>query len=166
MSEENKKNVEEENEEQLDAENFTSNANKMILQTHTQINHYLCGDIVTHKKGYVEVELQTENDMVVDSMGLVHGGFVFGAADFAAMAAVNEKNVVLVASNCQFLSPVKVGDLVRFKAQVRHQEGRKRNVHVKAFVHDIKVFEGEFMTVITERHVLRLKLYNEEDYEN
>jgi acyl-CoA thioesterase len=166
MSEEKGKNEETKNDdEQLENESFSANANKVILQTHTQINHYFCGDIIVHKKGYVEVELQTEDEMVVDNMGLVHGGFVFGAADFAAMAAVNEKNVVLVASNCEFLSPVKVGDTVIVKAQVRHQEGRKRNVHVRAFVHDIKVFEGEFMTVITERHVLRLKLYNEEDYE-
>ncbi len=146
-------------------EQLTREKDKLILETHTLINHYLCGDITVHKKGYVEVELETENEMVVDSLGLVHGGFVFGAADFAAMAAVNEKNVVLVASECQFLSPIKVGDKVVFKAQVRHQEGRKRNVHVKAFVHDIKVFEGEFMTVITERHVLRLKLYDEGDNE-
>jgi len=136
---------------------------KVILETHTLINRYLCGEIITHKKGYVEVELTTENDMVVDDMGLIHGGFIFGAADFAAMAAVNEKNVVLVASNCQFLAPAKVGDVVLVKAQVRHKEGRKRNVQVKAFIGDIKIFEGEFMTVITEKHVLKLKLYEEED---
>ena len=30
---------------------------------------------------------------------------------------------------------------------------------------DIKVFEGEFKTVVTERHVLKLKLSGEEDGE-
>lgn len=144
-------------------ESFLNDKNKLPLETHTLINTYLCGDIIKHEKGYVELELETENEMVVDELGLIHGGFIFGAADFAAMAAVNERNVVLVASECQFLSPVKLGDKVLFKAQVRHQEGRKRNVHVKAFVQDIKVFEGEFMTVITERHVLKLKLLDEEE---
>lgn len=144
-------------------ESFLNDKNKLPLETHTLINTYLCGDITKHEKGYVELELETENEMVVDELGLIHGGFIFGAADFAAMAAVNERNVVLVASECQFLSPVKLGDKVLFKAQVRHQEGRKRNVHVKAFVRDIKVFEGEFMTVITERHVLKLKLLDEEE---
>ncbi len=142
---------------------FITNKDKLPLETHTMINNYLCGEITKHTKGYVELELQTENEMVVDSYGLIHGGFIFGAADFAAMAAVNEKNVVLVQSECQFLSPVKLGDVVHFKAQVRHQEGRKRSVHVRAFVLDIKVFEGEFMTVITERHVLKLKLAEEEE---
>ena len=151
--------------EEQNGEEITSlvDKDKIILNTHTKINRYLCGEIIKHEPGYVEVELETENEMVVDDLGLIHGGFVFGAADFAAMAAVNERNVVLVASECQFLSPVKLGDKVLVKAQVRHQEGRKRNVHVRAFVLDVKVFEGEFMTVITERHVLRLKLYDEEE---
>ncbi len=156
-----KKKQEEESQEELDS--LLAKKENLILNTHTMINRYLCGEIIKHEKGYVEVELETENEMVADELGLIHGGFIFGAADFAAMAAVNEKNVVLAASECQFLSPVKLGDTVLFKAQVRQQEGRKRNVHVKAFVYDIKVFEGEFMTVITEKHVLRLKLLQEEE---
>jgi acyl-CoA thioesterase len=52
---------------------------------------------------------------------------------------------------------------VNFVARVRHKEGRKRNVHVEAYVLDIKVFEGEFKTVITERHVLKLKLLDQEE---
>lgn len=103
--------------------------------------------------------------MIADSMGLIHGGFIFSAVDFAAMAAVNERNVVLVASECQFLSPVKFGDIVNFTAKVRHKEGRKRNVHVIGNVLEIKVFEGEFKTVVTERHVLKLKLNGENDDE-
>lgn len=158
---ENQENNQQSDEDAL--EGYLEKKKQIPLQTHNLINTYLCGEITKHEKGYVELELETENDMVVDEMGLIHGGFVFGAADFAAMAAVNERNVVLVASECQFLAPVKMGDKVLFKAQVRHQEGRKRNVHVKAFVLDIKVFEGEFMTVITERHVLKLKLDASQD---
>ncbi len=136
---------------------------KTYLHTHTLINNYLCGDIVELKKGYCEVKLEAENEMVVDEEGLVHGGFIFGAADFAAMAAINEPTVVLVASECQFLAPAKLGDTIIFKAQARHQEGRKRIVHVRGYLNDVKIFEGEFMTVITERHVLKLKLLKEEN---
>ena len=50
-----------------------------------------------------------------------------------------------------------------FVAKVRHKEGRKRNVHVEGFVLDIKVFEGEFKTVVTDRHVLKLKLLEDDD---
>ncbi len=54
-------------------------------------------------------------------------------------------------------------DEVRVIARVRHKEGRKRNVNVTAFVHEIKVFEGEFKTVVTERHILKLKLLNDSE---
>ncbi len=135
---------------------------EIILKTHTKINKYLCGEIIEHSEIKVLLRFETNEDMVVDDYGLIHGGFIFGAADFAAMSVVNEKNVVLVASDSEFLSPVKLGDIVTFTAILRQTEGRKRNVDVKAFVHDIKVFEGEFKTVITERHVLKLKLLDEE----
>jgi acyl-coenzyme A thioesterase PaaI-like protein len=151
--------------EELDIHEYKADDKEVVLHTHNRINQVLSGEIVKMELGRVEVLLITLPEMLADDIGLIHGGFIFSAADFAAMAAVNEKNVVLVASDCQFLSPVKLHDEVHFIAKVRHKEGRKRNVNVVAHVHDIKVFEGEFKTVITERHVLRLKLLEDEKEE-
>lgn len=148
-------------EDELEIDSYESNESEVLIGTHERINTNLCGEIILLEKGYVETKLTTIPEMLADDVGLIHGGFIFGAADFAAMLAVNEKNVVLVASDCQFLSPVKFHDEVDFIAKVRHKEGRKRNVHVEGFVLDIKVFEGEFKTVITEHHVLKLKLLDE-----
>ena len=134
---------------------------EVILTTHNEINQDLNGELLVIEHGYVEVRLRTTPEMVADKHGLIHGGFIFSSADYAAMAAVNETNVVLIASECQFLSPVKLHDEVNIIARVRHKEGRKRNVNVVAFVHDIKVFEGEFKTVILDKHVLKLKLLDE-----
>lgn len=128
------------------------------LNTHERINTVYSGEIVRLEKGYAKVSLETNEVMRADDVGLVHGGFIFSAADFAAMVSVNEPNVVLAACNCLFLAPVRVGDTVTFEATEHQKEGRKRNVTVRGFVHDIKVFEGEFKTVVTERHVLRLDL--------
>jgi len=151
------------NEEELELEDYREDEEDVMIQTHERINQDLCGEVLVLEKGYVEIRLTTTTDMIADEIGLIHGGFIFSAADYAAMLAVNERNVVLVASDCQFLSPVKFHDEVNFVARVRHKEGRKRNVHVEAFVLDIKVFEGEFKTVITERHVLKLKLLDAEE---
>ncbi len=150
----------------LELENYSSSEKDLIIiKTHNNINQNLSGEVIKLEVGYVETKLITLPDMVADEQDLIHGGFIFSGADYAAMLAVNEKNVVLVGSESQFLSPVKLGDEVDFIAKVRHKEGRKRNVHVEAFVFDIKVFEGEFKTVITERHVLKLHLLDEEDEE-
>lgn len=128
------------------------------LNTHERINTVYSGEVVKMEPGYAKIKLETIEAMRADEVGLVHGGFIFSAADFAAMVAVNEPNVVLASSNCLFLAPVRVGDMVSFEATEHQKEGRKRNVTVRGFVHEIKVFEGEFKTVITERHVLRLDL--------
>jgi len=152
-----------ENEEEFEIEDYRDEPEQVLVQTHNRINENLCGELIKIEEGYVEVRLATLPEMLADDVGLIHGGFIFGAADYAAMLAVNERNVVLVASDCQFLSPVKLNDEVDVIARVRHKEGRKRNVHVEAFVLDIKVFEGEFKTVITEKHVLKLKLLDAEE---
>ena len=163
---ENKKNDKKEvvNDDELELDDYRKEEeNSVQINTHEAINRDLAGEVLKLEKGYVETRLTTISEMVADDEGLIHGGFIFSAADYSAMLAVNEKNVVLVGSECQFLSPVKFSDEVNFVARVRHKEGRKRNVHVEAYVLDIKVFEGEFKTVITERHVLRLKLLENED---
>jgi acyl-coenzyme A thioesterase PaaI-like protein len=134
---------------------------EVYLDTHRMINRSLSGDLEKLEKGYAKVRLLTTEDMRADSVGLVHGGFIFSAADFAAMAAVNEPNVVLAGADCQFLAPVRVGDEVTFEARVRHSEARKRNVIVTAYSHDIKIFQAEFKTVVTEKHVLKLSLLHD-----
>jgi len=149
--------------EDLELHEYNKSDEQVIIRTHQNINHDICGEIEKVEVGYVELKLVTTQDMVADDLGLIHGGFIFGAADYAAMVAVNEKNVVLVGCESNFLAPAKFGDIIYIKAKVRHKEGRKRNVHVTAQIEDIKIFEGEFKTVVTERHVLKLHLLEDED---
>jgi len=130
----------------------------ITLRTHDMINNRYSGDLDELKEGYARVSLVTNDEMRVDSYGLVHGGFIFCAADFAAMAAVNDPNVVLSSSESNYLAPVRVGDEVVFEAKVRHKDGRKRDVHVIGSVLDIKVYEATLKTVVLESHVLKLNL--------
>ncbi len=136
---------------------------EVFLKTHESIDRSLCGDIDKLEKGYALVKLRTTETMRADEHGLVHGGFIFGAADYAAMAAVNEPNVLLSGCTSVFLAPVRVGDEVSFEAKVRQTEGRRRDVIVTALSYDVKVFEAEFKTVVTENHVLNISLLNEDD---
>ena len=154
--------IEESDKEAADTPAYSPQARRE-LRTHQRINQSLCGTLVDLQEGYAKVELETTRDMVVDEMGLIHGGFVFSAADFAAMASVNDPNVVLVSSECRFLSPVKVGDTVVLEARELYKEARKRKIHVIGYFEEIKVFEGDFMAVVLERHVLKLKLLKEEE---
>jgi acyl-coenzyme A thioesterase PaaI-like protein len=92
--------------------------------------------------------------MRADDKGLVHGGFIFGAADYAAMCAVNDPNVVLGSATSKFVAPVKVGDVVVCKATVLSEKEKKREVGVEAFVDGKRVFKGSFTAFVLQRHVL------------
>jgi len=126
----------------------------MKLNTHLNIDTSLCGKVTKLEENIAEVLLHTTQQMGTDAHGLVHGGFVFGAADYAAMAAVNDPHVVLGASSSKFIAPVKVGDAVLCKATVFSEKGKKRQVEVEAFVNDRLVFKGSFTTFVLEKHVL------------
>ncbi len=145
--------------EDNEVEEFINNDEDIVnLNTHKKIKKYLSGDIELLKENYAKVRLDCISEMAVDEMGLIHGGYTFGAADFAAMAAVNEPYVVLIGANSKFLAPVRVGDSVIFEAYARFEDARKREVSVVGNINEIKVFEGTFDAVILPEHVLKLKL--------
>ena len=125
----------------------------MKLNTHLNINTSLCGKVTKLEPNYAEILLHTTQQMIADKQGLIHGGFIFGAADYAAMSAVNDPLVVLGASSSKFLAPVKVGDAVLCKATVVSEKGKKREVEVEAFVNQKLVFEGSFTTFVLDQHV-------------
>ncbi len=126
----------------------------MQQNTHLSIDTSLCGKATKIVENYAEVVLHTTRLMAADERGLVHGGFVFGAADFAAMCAVNNPNVVLGAATSKFIAPVRVGNVVVCQASVVSEKGKKREVEVKAYVSQKLVFEGLFTAFVLEKHVL------------
>lgn len=126
----------------------------MDIQTHQLIDHHLCGRPVGTEEGASLVEMATTADMSVDSSGLVHGGFIFGLADHAAMIAVNHPNVVLGAAEVRFLKPVKSGETVLAEAQVESRSGKKNIVSTTVKRGNDTVFEGTFTCFVLDRHVL------------
>ncbi|MGB5285294.1 MAG: hotdog domain-containing protein [Polyangiales bacterium] len=126
----------------------------MDPRTHLQADPGLCGTLLALDEGSAHVALDTTASMAVDAQGLVHGGFVFGLADYAAMLAVNDPNVVLGAAETRFLKPVRMGDRIVANAQTLDSHGRKHKVRVEATVNSERVFEGTFTCFVLERHVL------------
>ena len=136
----------------------------MESRTHLQIDPALCGRPSVLAPGRAEVILETTAAMAVDAEGLVHGGFVFGAADHAAMLAVNHPHVVLASAEVRFLAPVAVGDRVVARAEVREPASSARDdreraatrpeVAVEATVGERKVLGGVLRCAVLDRHVL------------
>src|SRR5512134_2803805 len=114
-------------------------------RTHEKIAPGLCGRPVELSAGRARVVLDTTADMAADDRGLVHGGFTFGLADYAAMLAVNEPTVVLASAETKFLGPVVAGERLEAEAAVERADGRKRWVRVTVRRDGTPVMEGTFL---------------------
>jgi acyl-coenzyme A thioesterase PaaI-like protein len=136
----------------------------MTPNTHRALSTRLCGELRELREGEAVVELTTHPEMRADEHALVHGGFVFGLADHAAMLAINHPNVVLGSAETRFLAPVVVGEVVTARAKLSRVEGKKHFVEVEAFKHRggdpdpttprEKVFTGTFVCFVPGKHVL------------
>lgn len=127
----------------------------MDIKTHQRANKSILGTPIEIIDGVsAVVELKTDDTMVVDEKGLVHGGFAFGLADYAAMLAVNHPNVVLGKSESRFIAPVSTGEKMRANASVESVEGKKLVVKVDISVKENKIFKGEFTCYVLDEHVL------------
>jgi acyl-coenzyme A thioesterase PaaI-like protein len=132
----------------------------LLPRTHTAIDPRLCGTPVALEPGTARVELETVPEMAADERGLVHGGFVFGLADYAAMLAVNHPHVVLGSAQTRYLKPVVVGERLLAAASLLEEDGRKRRVAVEVRRGDRGgdvVMTGELLCFVPDRHVLETK---------
>ncbi len=122
--------------------------------THLEINKTFCGTPFDISEGFARVSMDCCSEMAADDRGLVHGGFIFGMADYAAMVAVNDPLVVLGSAETKFLKPVQVGDTVEAVARVQSESGKKRIVAVDVIRGEETVFTGTFTCFVLEKHVL------------
>ncbi|HEY8377791.1 MAG TPA: PaaI family thioesterase [Nannocystis sp.] len=138
---------------------MTAGAIMSHVRTHLRIDQGLCGTPVRVEPGLAEVRLVASANMAADELGLCHGGFVFGLADYAAMLAVNDPNVVLGSAQVKFIRPVRVGEAVVARARCAEGQGKKRIVTVEVArdsgpAAGEVVFTGEFVCFVLDRHVL------------
>ena len=126
----------------------------MEIKTHRAISRKLVGVPVEIVEGVKALaELTTTGDMAADSTGLIHGGFIFSLADYAAMLAVNQPNVVLGQAQARFTASVRVGETMKAEAIIAKTDGRKTEVNVDVKVDDKKVLTGSFICYTLEKHV-------------
>jgi acyl-coenzyme A thioesterase PaaI-like protein len=125
----------------------------MKLNTHLNIDTKLNGEVVELLDNYAKVKLTTNDMMIADDRGLIHGGFIFGAADFCAMATVNDPYVVLGKSEIKFLAPTFIGDVVIFESSIKEDKGSKKTVEVSGYIDNKQVFIGDFTTITLDKHI-------------
>lgn len=128
--------------------------NDVEPETHLRIDEELCGEPVDLDEGRAVVRMEATPRMAVDEYDLVHGGFVFGLADHAAMLAVNDPNVVLASAESEFTAPAQVGATLTATARIQDRDGAKFVVDASVSDGTDEVFRGTFTAFVPDRHVL------------
>lgn len=98
---------------------------KISQKTHLLVSKKLVGEVDEIKAKFSRVSLLTNEEMKADNRGLIHGGFTFGLADYAAMVAINDPFVVLQSAEVMYLKPVVLGDKLVAKAAVIESQGNR-----------------------------------------
>lgn len=126
----------------------------MKVNTHEKADARLLGTPILLEKGTAVVELTATEEMTIDNRGLIHGGFTFGLADYAAMLAVNDPLVVLGSADVKFTAPVKIGERMTATGVVEAVKDMRRDVSVEVSVGEKVVLEGTMACYVLQRHVL------------
>ncbi|PAF44823.1 thioesterase [Helicobacter sp. 11S02596-1] len=126
----------------------------------SKIDGGMCGELLTLSQNKAEVFFVPTEAMLCDDT-TIHAGFVFNAAAYASLCAINKKNSIIIGSETKFLAPIELGHELIFRANALQSEAKKCEVKVEGFLLDIKVFDGIFYVAIFDRKLFKLKLKDE-----
>ncbi|MDO7252434.1 PaaI family thioesterase [Helicobacter cappadocius] len=136
-------------------QNATNAAQERIVCN--KIDTSLCGELTSLSKNSAQSVFIPKESMISDE-NMIHNGFVFNAASYAALCAINRKNSIIIGSEVKFFAPIELGHEIIFQANAIQSESKKTEVKVEGFLLDIKIFDGTFYVVIFDKKLFKLRL--------
>ena len=130
-------------------ENFEQN--NIELQACNSLKSELVGSIVKITYEEVITKFIPTKQMISDESNLIHSGFIFNAANYAAMCLVNQPNAITIGSEVEFLAPVEFEQEMMFLAT-----NKKFEIIVRGTLLDIKIFEATFHIAVFEKQLFKL----------
>ena len=128
--------------------------NELVVCTDMSPN--IVGELTEIYRNKVVTRFAPTERMIMDESKMIHAGFIFNAASFAAMAAINKKYSVLIAADVKFLAPIELGHEVIFKAEAIQSDTKKCEVKVEGYLLDIKIFDSLFHIAVFDKKIFKL----------
>lgn len=132
------------------------------LEVCTGMSSNVVGELIELYKNKAIVRFTPTERMIMDDSKMIHTGFVFNAASFAAMAAINKKYSVLIAADVKFLAPIELGHEVTFKADAIQGDTKKCEVKVEGYLLDIKILDSIFHIAVFDKKIFKLRFKDDE----
>lgn len=89
--------------------------------------------------------LDIKKEHVFSRTGIARGHHIFAQANSLAVAVINEEMALTASATIRFIRPVRLGERLVAKAEVKSIEGEKSKVKVDTFVREELVFTSTFM---------------------
>ena len=121
----------------------------------------IVGELLELYRNKAVVKFTPNERMTMNEGKMIHAGFVFNSASFAAMAAINKKYSVLIAADVKFLAPIELGHEVIFKAEAIQSDTKKCEVKVEGYLLDIKIFDSLFHIAVFDKKIFKLRFKDE-----
>jgi acyl-coenzyme A thioesterase PaaI-like protein len=118
------------------------------LKTHKNIHTNHSYKLIELSDGYAKTSINSKKTETVDKENIIYDGSIFSAANFCAMAAINEEHTFLISANIDFLNQINIEDEeVIFEARAKANISGKKQIEVQGKVKDITVFLGDFVAM-------------------
>ena len=134
----------------LESQEVDEIVDKENLTTHVDIAHNHSYKILKLKKGHAQVEVTTTKLERLHENRTIYTGSLYYAANFCAVAAINDKEFFLINSDIDYLNPIDEEGLLIYDAQIYIEKKKKKVVTVSAKINDIEFLTGTFSFVKLE----------------
>lgn len=135
-------------------ENFDQS--NIELLSCTALKSELVGSILKMTYEEVITKFVPTKQMISDESNLIHSGFIFNAANYAAMCLVNQPHAITIGAEVEFLAPVEFEQEMMFLATIKQSNAKKFEISVKGTLLDIKIFESVFHIAVFDKQLFKL----------
>jgi len=118
------------------------------LNSYKNIHTHHAYKLIELKEDYAKIAINSKKSETVDHENIIYDGAIFSAANFCAMAAINQKHTFLISANIDFLNQINTDDDdVIFEAHAASNISGKKQIEVIGKINDITVFQGDFVAM-------------------
>ncbi len=130
-------------------------------------SHEVIGELIDVELGKSGISvLETNPSLGFKKTGIIRGHHIFAQANSLAVAIIDADVVLTGTANVKYLRPVKAGERLLCKAQVKERQKNKYFVSVVGTIECERVFEGEYVVFAIDNDEQVMSKPGFEDYLN
>jgi acyl-coenzyme A thioesterase PaaI-like protein len=114
----------------------------------TLSSNEIIGEIIDFNLGSSAISILVTNEsMTFEKTDIVRGHYIYSLAESLAISTIDAHAAIVGIANVKYKIPIRSGQRLIAKAQVKKNEGNKYIVWVKIYIKEAEVFRGKFVLI-------------------